>query len=73
MNLYSMPLIIYVANTSAYRSVFLTYHIVGNVSTQTGYNANNVSERDLLRTEGDPAAAGYTIKEAIALTRSVVS
>lgn len=28
--------------------------------------------RDFLRTEGDPGAAGYTIKEAVALTRSVV-
>ncbi|XP_052192752.1 transcriptional elongation regulator MINIYO [Diospyros lotus] len=45
---------------------------IGNVSTQSGYTANNVSERDFLRTEGDPAAAGYTIKEAVALTRSVV-
>jgi hypothetical protein len=33
---------------------------------------NNVAERDFLRTEGDPGAAGYTIKEAVALTRSVV-
>ncbi|OIW21529.1 hypothetical protein TanjilG_06143 [Lupinus angustifolius] len=32
----------------------------------------NVAERDYLRTEGDPGAAGYTIKEAVALTRSVV-
>lgn len=29
--------------------------------------------RDYLRTEGDPGAAGYTIKEAVALTQSVVS
>ncbi|KAH6824342.1 hypothetical protein C2S53_005742 [Perilla frutescens var. hirtella] len=36
------------------------------------YNSNNVSQRDFLRTEGDPGAAGYTIKEAIALARSVV-
>lgn len=36
------------------------------------YNSNNVSQRDYLRTEGDPGAAGYTIKEAIALARSVV-
>ncbi|XAR72666.1 hypothetical protein NMG60_11019383 [Bertholletia excelsa] len=35
-------------------------------------NSENVAQRDFLRTEGDPAAAGYTIKEAIALTRSVV-
>ncbi|PWA96454.1 Armadillo-type fold [Artemisia annua] len=32
----------------------------------------NASERDFLRTEGDPGALGYTIKEALALTRSVV-
>ncbi|THG19869.1 hypothetical protein TEA_014514 [Camellia sinensis var. sinensis] len=44
----------------------------GNLSTQSGYSSNNVSERDFLRTEGDPAAAGYTVKEAVALTRSVV-
>lgn len=37
------------------------------------YTADNVAERDFLRTEGDPGAAGYTIKEALALTRSVVS
>ncbi|XP_059653903.1 transcriptional elongation regulator MINIYO [Cornus florida] len=44
----------------------------GNISVHNGYSANNVSERDFLRTEGDPGAAGYTIKEALALTRSVV-
>ncbi|GAB4853111.1 hypothetical protein Ancab_017295 [Ancistrocladus abbreviatus] len=37
-----------------------------------GYGVDNVAERDYFRTEGDPAAAGYTIKEALALTRSVV-
>lgn len=37
------------------------------------HSADNVSERDFLRTEGDPGAAGYTIKEAVALSRSVVS
>ncbi|KAL1554479.1 transcriptional elongation regulator MINIYO-like [Salvia divinorum] len=36
------------------------------------YNSNNVTQRDYLRTEGDPGAGGYTIKEAIALARSVV-
>ncbi|XP_047324586.1 transcriptional elongation regulator MINIYO isoform X2 [Impatiens glandulifera] len=41
-------------------------------SNQSGYTAENVSERDFLRTEGNPAAAGYTIKEAVALTRSVI-
>ncbi|KAL0741790.1 hypothetical protein Bca4012_083303 [Brassica carinata] len=39
---------------------------------ETGVNMSAV-ERDFLRTEGDPGAAGYTIKEAIALTRSVIS
>ncbi|XP_021800043.1 transcriptional elongation regulator MINIYO, partial [Prunus avium] len=34
--------------------------------------SSNVSERDFLRTEGDPGAAGYTIKEAVSLTRSVI-
>ncbi|XP_047945467.1 transcriptional elongation regulator MINIYO isoform X1 [Salvia hispanica] len=36
------------------------------------FNSNNVSQRDYLRTEGDPGAGGYTIKEALALARSVV-
>ncbi|KAI3502383.1 hypothetical protein L1887_30417 [Cichorium endivia] len=35
-------------------------------------SAENAAERDFLRTEGDPSAIGYTIKEALALTRSVV-
>ncbi|TVU07951.1 hypothetical protein EJB05_41329, partial [Eragrostis curvula] len=34
--------------------------------------ADSVAERDFLRTEGDPAAVGYTINEAVALTRSMV-
>ncbi|XP_072985715.1 transcriptional elongation regulator MINIYO [Typha latifolia] len=36
------------------------------------YNADNVAERDFLRTEGDPASVGYTIIEAVALIRSMV-
>lgn len=36
------------------------------------HDTDNANERDYLRTEGDPGAAGYTIKEAVALTRSVV-
>ncbi|KAG8368038.1 hypothetical protein BUALT_Bualt15G0003900 [Buddleja alternifolia] len=44
----------------------------GKASSQSGYSAHNVSERDFLRTEGDPGAAGYTIKEAVALARSVI-
>jgi hypothetical protein len=35
-------------------------------------HVENVAERDFLQTEGDPAAAGYTINEAVALTRSMV-
>lgn len=41
----------------------------GNTSA---YAEQNLSERDYLRTEGDPGAAGYTIKEAVALARSIV-
>lgn len=32
----------------------------------------NVTERDFLRMEGDPSSHGYTIKEAVALARSMV-
>ncbi|XVE93929.1 hypothetical protein REPUB_Repub01dG0236400 [Reevesia pubescens] len=35
-------------------------------------SGDNVAERDFLRTEGDPGAAGYTIKQAVALTRSTI-
>ncbi|KAK6805994.1 hypothetical protein RDI58_003779 [Solanum bulbocastanum] len=41
----------------------------GNTSS---YAEQNLSERDYLRTEGDPGAAGYTIREAVALARSMV-
>lgn len=51
----------------------LGFHITDNNSVRSGYNADNVTERDFLRTEGDPGAAGYTIKEALALARSMVS
>ncbi|XP_031269938.1 transcriptional elongation regulator MINIYO [Pistacia vera] len=44
----------------------------GDNSAQNKLSADNVSERDYLRTEGDPGAAGYTINEAVALTRSAV-
>ncbi|KAK6916778.1 RNA polymerase II-associated protein 1, N-terminal [Dillenia turbinata] len=44
----------------------------GNLPLDTTYTVDNVSERDFLRTEGNPGAAGYTIKEAVALTRSVM-
>jgi RPAP1-like, C-terminal len=37
-----------------------------------GSNPDSVAERDFLRTEGDPASIGYTINEAVSLTRSVV-
>lgn len=40
---------------------------------RSSYNVDNVTERDFLRTEGDPGAVGYTIKEAVALIRSMVS
>ncbi|KAJ4769823.1 RNA polymerase II-associated protein 1 [Rhynchospora pubera] len=36
------------------------------------YKPDSVAERDFLRTEGDPAAIGYTINEAVSLTRSVI-
>ncbi|KAK1266986.1 hypothetical protein QJS04_geneDACA009182 [Acorus gramineus] len=36
------------------------------------YSDKNVAERDFLRTEGDPGGAGYTIKEAVALIRSII-
>ncbi|XP_022762992.1 transcriptional elongation regulator MINIYO isoform X2 [Durio zibethinus] len=35
-------------------------------------SGDNVAERDFLRTEGDPGAAGYTIKESVTLTRSTI-
>nr|XP_023888217.1 transcriptional elongation regulator MINIYO [Quercus suber] len=44
----------------------------GDISVQNRHSVDNVSERDFLRTEGDPGASGYTIKEAVALTRSVI-
>ncbi|OVA10752.1 RNA polymerase II-associated protein 1 [Macleaya cordata] len=43
-----------------------------SVLTKSQHNANNITERDFLRTEGDPGALGYTIKEAVALSRSMV-
>ncbi|KAI3714187.1 hypothetical protein L1987_72782 [Smallanthus sonchifolius] len=46
--------------------------VPGNSSAMATYAVENASERDFLRTEGDPSALGYTIKEALALTRSVV-
>nr|GLL37160.1 transcriptional elongation regulator MINIYO isoform X2 [Ipomoea trifida] len=45
----------------------------GVISSSSDYTLDNVSERDFIRTEGDPGGAGYTIKEAVALTRSVIS
>lgn len=44
----------------------------GSNSGVNHFNFDNVAERDLLRTDGDPAGAGYTIKEAAALVRSMV-
>ncbi|KVH88004.1 transcriptional elongation regulator MINIYO isoform X1 [Cynara cardunculus var. scolymus] len=46
--------------------------VPGNASAMGVYSGENASQRDFLRTEGDPGALGYTIKEALALTRSVV-
>ncbi|KAL6008473.1 hypothetical protein ACLOJK_033985 [Asimina triloba] len=46
--------------------------ISGNLPTGNQFDVENVAERDFLRTEGDPGAAGYTIKEAVALIRSMV-
>ncbi|KAG9455537.1 hypothetical protein H6P81_000045 [Aristolochia fimbriata] len=37
-----------------------------------GNDVGNVAERDFLRTEGVPEGAGYTIKEAVALIRSLI-
>ncbi|KAI3970708.1 hypothetical protein MKX01_024355 [Papaver californicum] len=48
-------------------------HVSGIVPEHSQYNADNIAERDFLRTEGDPGALGYTIKEAIALGRSMVA
>eukprot|EP01018_Ginkgo_biloba_P015897 Gb_24051 [translate_table: standard] len=44
----------------------------GSNSDVNQLNIQNVAERDILRTEGDPASAGYTIKEAVALIRSMI-
>ncbi|EXB94574.1 hypothetical protein L484_022891 [Morus notabilis] len=46
--------------------------VADTVSLLVIYFVHRVAERDFLRTEGDPGAAGYTIKEAVALTRSVI-
>ncbi|KAI4367245.1 hypothetical protein MLD38_023007 [Melastoma candidum] len=51
--------------------------VIGVVGPDDKHGSNSqlssdVAERDLLRTEGDPGALGYTIREAVALTRSVV-
>ncbi|KAF3434785.1 hypothetical protein FNV43_RR21871 [Rhamnella rubrinervis] len=45
--------------------------VTGNDLVQVP-ETGDITMRDFLRTEGDPGAAGYTIKEAVALTRSVV-
>lgn len=42
-----------------------------NLVGQT-YTTDCAAERDFLRTEGDPGGAGYTVKEAVSLTRSIV-
>ncbi|CAL1372896.1 unnamed protein product [Linum trigynum] len=43
----------------------------GNIPNDAGL-ADSLAERDYLRTDGDPGAAGYSIKEAVQLTRSVI-
>lgn len=55
--------------------IYICYLIkVYYLSTDLGqYKFDNVNERDFLRTEGDPGAGGYTIKEAVSLVRSMVS
>lgn len=50
----------------------LSLSYVGSKPQPGHYNPDSVAERDFLRTEGDPAAIGYTINEAVSLTRSVV-
>lgn len=45
-----------------------SFQVSGGVQPDVG----NVAERDFLRTEGDPAALGYSIKEVIVLIRSMV-
>eukprot|EP00257_Ricinus_communis_P021009 XP_015580388.1 transcriptional elongation regulator MINIYO [Ricinus communis] len=44
----------------------------GDITIDDKDGVVTASERDFLRTEGDPAAAGYTIREAVQLTRSVI-
>ncbi|KAK4788881.1 hypothetical protein SAY86_020200 [Trapa natans] len=48
------------------------FSLLPETNSASVQSTDNVSERDFLRTEGDPGAAGYTIKEAVALSRSVV-
>ncbi|XP_021774893.1 transcriptional elongation regulator MINIYO-like [Chenopodium quinoa] len=47
-------------------------NVIEESSLDPAYTVDNVGERDYLRMEGEPGAAGYTIKEALALARSVV-
>ena len=53
--------------------LWLSFLLLGDKPDVGPCSVENVAERDLLRTEGDPAALGYTIHEAVALTRSMVS
>lgn len=51
----------------------LRFSLAGDVvDTEQEPVYDNIAERDYLRTEGDPGAAGYKIKEALELTRSVI-
>ncbi|KAK4340503.1 hypothetical protein RND71_041965 [Anisodus tanguticus] len=48
------------------------FHVPKSGNNISACAEQSLSERDYLRTEGDPGAAGYTIKEAVALARSMV-
>ncbi|GAB2225198.1 hypothetical protein Drorol1_Dr00005989 [Drosera rotundifolia] len=58
-------------NGDVVRTDFGSISKPGETSDQSGYSVEKVGERDFVRTEGDPGAAGYTIREAVSLTRSV--
>lgn len=44
-----------------------------NPSCQNQFGEDNVFDRDYIRTDGDPGAAGYSIKDAVALCQSMVA
>ncbi|XP_043702018.1 transcriptional elongation regulator MINIYO [Telopea speciosissima] len=53
-------------------NAFIQVSKTGDIPNHGQLSVDNVTERDFLRTEGDPGALGYTVKEAIAMTRSMV-